>query len=108
MQCPVPPFMNNKIQNDDPRLISITKGEERYIYLFSPTKEARGRVLETLGRHAANPHLSLTWNDAAALSQRVHTERAVTDLMTVYLAQDSFVRRLRISLAMRLVEAKAD
>lgn len=50
-------------------LLALVKGAERYIFVFDD--EYKTEVLRTLGRFAANTELSLTWYDAAVLSQKV-------------------------------------
>ena len=44
----------------------------RYIFLFDDA--SRGEALRVLGRFASNPELSMTWYDAAVLSQKVRDE----------------------------------
>lgn len=53
----------------DRNVIALVKGAERYIFIY--TDENRVEVLRQLGRFAMNPELSLTWHDAAVLSQRI-------------------------------------
>ncbi|NQT36067.1 MAG: hypothetical protein HQ581_01180 [Planctomycetes bacterium] len=48
-------------------VICLVRGSERYVWLY----ERRGDVLRAFGRAASNPELSLTWYDAAVLSQKV-------------------------------------
>ena len=55
--------------------LCLAKGEERYIFMF--TESTKLDALRTLGRFAANPELSLTWYDAAVLSQRIRQESEV-------------------------------
>ena len=53
---------------------AIVKGRERYIWMWTETN--RDRVLNTIGRFAADPGLSLTWGDAAMLSQKIREQEA--------------------------------
>ena len=48
---------------------ALTKGEEKYIFLFKDDR--RSEILRTLGEYAENPNLSFTWHDAAVLSQKI-------------------------------------
>ena len=54
---------------EDLNVLALVKGEERYIFLFDDNH--RCEALRTLGRFASNPELSLSWYDAAVLSQRI-------------------------------------
>ncbi|NNJ26879.1 hypothetical protein [Alienimonas chondri] len=51
------------------RLVALTRGEERFIYLFRADRAAD--CLARLAAHAADPSLSLTVDDAALLAERV-------------------------------------
>jgi hypothetical protein len=55
--------------DDDLNITALVKGSERYIFMF--TDANRDQVLQTFGRFASNPDLSLTWYDAMMLSNRV-------------------------------------
>jgi hypothetical protein len=57
-------------------VIALVKGDDKYIFLFDDAN--RTETLRMLGRYAADPELSLTWYDAAILSQRIR-EAAVTE-----------------------------
>ncbi len=50
-------------------VLALVKGSERYIFLFDDAN--RTSTLRMLGRYAADPELSLTWYDAAVLSQKI-------------------------------------
>jgi hypothetical protein len=50
-------------------VLSMAKGPERYIFLF--TDEKHVELLRLLGKFASDPQLSFTWYDAAALSKKV-------------------------------------
>lgn len=52
-------------------VLALVKGGERYVFLYTDPHKAE--ILRTLGRFANNPDLSLTWFDAAVLSQKVRT-----------------------------------
>ena len=53
----------------DINVLALVKDSERYVFLYD--QSGRAEVLRTFGRFAANPELSLTWYDAAQLSQKV-------------------------------------
>ena len=55
--------------SDDISVVTLIKGEERYIFLFNDTK--KDEVLRTLGRFASEPQLSFSWYDAAVLSNKI-------------------------------------
>lgn len=61
--------MNRITSPDDVNVLMLQKKEERYIFLFRD--EHRAEVLQTFGRFASNELLSMTWYDAAVLSQKV-------------------------------------
>ena len=56
-------------RTDDIQVIALAKGPERYVVLFSEWRTTE--ALQQIGRWAANPSLSLTWGDAANMSQRI-------------------------------------
>lgn len=51
------------------RVVALTRGEERFVYLFRADRVAD--CLARLAAHAADPSLSLTADDAALLSERI-------------------------------------
>ena len=53
----------------DQRVIALMKGVERYVFRYGPGEEQA--IIQTIGRFAGNQELSLTWYDAAYLSQRI-------------------------------------
>lgn len=57
------------MSNQDINVLALVKGEERYVFLYDDS--SRAETLRTLGRFASNPQLSMTWYDAAVLSQKV-------------------------------------
>ena len=52
-------------------MITLVKGEERYIYLFPDSDDGRSNILRVIGRHANSTELSLTWYDAALISEKI-------------------------------------
>jgi hypothetical protein len=50
-------------------VLALVKGSDRYVYLFDDAD--REQLLDAVRDHAAHPRLSLTWFDAAVLTQRV-------------------------------------
>jgi hypothetical protein len=50
-------------------VITFLKGDEQYVFVFN--QDQRVATLRMLGRHAADPRLSLNWYDAAQLSERI-------------------------------------
>jgi len=68
--------------SDEPvNVICLAKGSERYIWLY--TDAQRANTLRSVGNFASRDELSLTWFDAAVLSQtirqtanRVNTEES--------------------------------
>ena len=57
------------VENDHVNVVVLVKGTERYIFSFDEQNITETR--RQLGRFASNPDLSLTWYDAAILSQRI-------------------------------------
>lgn len=49
-------------------VLALVKEGERWIFLYDG--HSLPRLLQELGRAAADPELSFTWYDAAVLSQR--------------------------------------
>jgi len=50
-------------------VVALIKSNEKYVFLFVDSK--RMETLRAISRFASNPELSLTWGDAAVLSQKV-------------------------------------
>ena len=50
-------------------VLALIKGRERYVWLY--TDDNRRETLRQIGRAAADPELSLTWQDAAVLSAKL-------------------------------------
>jgi len=57
------------VSQQDINVLALVKGEERYVFLYDDS--SRAETLRTLGRYASDPELSMTWYDAAVLSQKV-------------------------------------
>lgn len=55
----------------DANILAMTKGKERYIFLWDDSAEQRLLLLKWLGRLASNKELSFSWYDAAVMSIRV-------------------------------------
>ena len=55
-------------------VLALIKGEERYIYVYDDA--SRSPLLETFRNQAADPSLSLSWFDAAVLTQKAHEQLA--------------------------------
>ena len=63
---------NNRLATDDDEIIVLglqKANGERYAFIYD--EAGRGECLRMLGRYAADPDLSFSWHDAAALSQRI-------------------------------------
>ncbi len=57
------------MSDQDINVLALVKGDERYVFLYDDA--SRAATLRTLGRFASDPELSMTWYDAAVLSQKV-------------------------------------
>jgi hypothetical protein len=55
--------------SDEVNVVALVRGEEQYVFVFDEAR--RTQLLRLLGRFAADPELSLTWYDAAILSQKI-------------------------------------
>jgi len=53
----------------DINVIVVLKGSERYVWLYSDNQQAE--CLQSIGRAAGNPDLSLTWYDAAMAIRKI-------------------------------------
>lgn len=49
-------------------VLALIKGNERYVYVFDDA--SRERLLDVIRDQAADPAVSLSWFDAAALTDR--------------------------------------
>lgn len=57
-------------------VLAFMKDEgERFIFYYDDEPESQIALLQTLGRMAADPDLSLTWYDAALLSKKVRNDQ---------------------------------
>jgi hypothetical protein len=64
-------------QPDSSCVIALMKGDgERYIYVFD--EATTSQTLRAIAQNAADKELSLTWHDAAVLSNQV---RAIENLL---------------------------
>lgn len=57
-------------------VVALIRGKERFVYVFDDNSGEE--LLETIRSHAANPHLSLSWFDAAVLVERVRQQTATS------------------------------
>lgn len=57
---------------DNVSIVCLVKNKERYIFMFDEV--SRLECLRVVGRWASCQDLSLTWYDAAMLSQRIRAE----------------------------------
>jgi hypothetical protein len=55
-------------------VLALIKGSERYIYLYDD--DSRDCLVDAFRDHAADPRLSLTWFDAAVLTEKVKEQTA--------------------------------
>jgi hypothetical protein len=55
-------------------VVAMVKGDEQYVFVY--TDDFQTATLRLLGRFAADPDLSLNWDDAAALSTKIR-ERGI-------------------------------
>ena len=58
-------------------VLALIKGQERYVYVYDD--ESRACLLRTFHAQAANPHLSLSWFDAAVLAQKAKEQAENND-----------------------------
>ena len=64
-----PPAAESKPPACGVRVVALTRGEERFVYLFRGDRAAD--CLARIAAHAADPALTLTADDAALLAERV-------------------------------------
>lgn len=65
----------NAVRYCELNVVALVKDKERYIFLYDDDSRSYSATMETLGRFAADKHLSFTWYDAAALSKSVRRMR---------------------------------
>jgi hypothetical protein len=53
-------------------VLALIKGEERYIFIYDET--SRDALLNAFRDHAADPRLSLSWFDAAVLTEKAREQ----------------------------------
>jgi hypothetical protein len=53
-------------------VLALVKDNERYLFIYDD--KHRTGIIQTLGRFAGNPELSLTWKDAAWLRKKIINE----------------------------------
>lgn len=53
-------------------VLALCKGGHQYIYIYDD--ESLSEVVQSFGRHACDPELRFTWDDASVLARRVHDE----------------------------------
>lgn len=53
-------------------VLALIKGAERYIYVYDDA--SRERLLDAIRDQAASPRLSLSWFDAAVLTERARQQ----------------------------------
>ncbi len=57
------------IQMSDRQFVALVKDGQRYVFFYKD--EDIPKILQTLGRFAADPELSFSWYDAAVVSQKI-------------------------------------
>ncbi len=65
-------------------VLALIKGRERYIYVYDDA--SRERLLDAIRDQAASPRLSLTWFDAAILTERARQQ--ATEAAADYSSRD--------------------
>jgi hypothetical protein len=58
-------------------ILALIKGEERYVFVYDD--DSRAQLIDTLRDQAADPGLSLSWFDAAVLTEKAR-EQALANL----------------------------
>lgn len=61
----------------DLNVLALIKGEERFIFVYDD--ESRERLIDSVRDKAADPGVSLSWFDAAVLTQRARQQGLPTD-----------------------------
>lgn len=55
-------------------VLALIKGQERYVYVYDD--ESRSSLLDAIRAQAADANLSLSWFDAAVLTQKIKEQTA--------------------------------
>ena len=58
-------------------ILALIKGEERYVFVYDD--DSRTQLIDSLRDQAADPGLTLTWFDAAVLTEKAR-EQAIANL----------------------------
>lgn len=58
-------------------ILALIKGEERYVFVYDD--DSRTQLIDALRDQAADPGLTLTWFDAAVLTEKAR-EQAIANL----------------------------
>jgi len=58
-------------------ILALIKGKERYIFVYDD--DSRESLLDAIRDQASHPHLSLTWFDAAILTERARQQSLEAD-----------------------------
>jgi hypothetical protein len=53
-------------------VLALLKGNERYVYVFDDASQPA--LIDAFRDHAADPRLSLTWFDAAVLTEKARQQ----------------------------------
>ena len=69
----------DKQSNHAMNVVSLTKGEERYMLFYGDSGADRAKALRALGLWASNKEISFTWYDAAVLSMKVRNSSPPSD-----------------------------
>ena len=57
-------------------VLVLIKGTERYVYVYDDA--SRAELIDALRNQAADPHLSLSWFDAAVLTEKAREQERAT------------------------------
>lgn len=66
-------------------ILALIKGEERFIFVYDD--ESRAQLIDALRDQAADPRLTLSWFDAAVLTEKAR-EQALANLTQEKQAQN--------------------
>jgi len=58
-------------------VLALIKGPERFIYVYDDI--SRGRLIDAIRDQAADPAVSLSWFDAAVLTERARQQAIAPD-----------------------------